>query len=1042
MHSRFSSISALLVVCVFAGISATSCPAQPLNQLTYGVSGANFANAVTTDAKGNIYIVGTTNSNDLPLLDASQSSNAGTELMFSRDAGVTWKPLGNLPNAYASSPFSRDLPVAIDPTNPAVFYVGFNGTMFKSTDSGRHFSSGATLPSATRSISIAIDPAHPANVYAGTDVGVFKSTDGGATWSNASSGLLILSPPHFVNQLVFDPHHPAFLWAVVAGVGFLSTDGANSWSQLSLPGPAAGNASILTFAFDAATPGIVYTFGINNGSSYLLKTTDAGQTWTQLNIPFFSGVLVPDPVRAGYLYALSSTGPQSAVFYRSANGGSAWQSFPFPSPFASSVAIDPANPNIVIAGSYRSTDNGQTWSPTAVSRDIQMAFARTGSGVVFATGPITTDIFIAKFQPDGKTLEFATYYGGMGNETASGIQVDKLGNIWVAGSTTSFDLPVSAHAFQKQLKGVTNAFVAEFSPQGRLHAATYVGGSGADTVSAMRLNSAGEPWIYGQTNSLDFPIFKGGPSPFQPGATYSFLAKLIPSTSGLLYSASVDGADIPIGMAIDPEDNILLTGTTFSSNFPLTPNVVHGQSAPSTNYRDAFLIKLDGSGNTIFSTYLGGSTAAVTQFGNELENQGVAVTSDNTGIYLTGNTSATDFPTTPGAYQAQLKAGCLYPSFAVDTGFIGTILEYSVDDVFLVKLSPDGKTLLYSTLVGGSCFDRATDIAVAPSGAVFLTGETNSTDFPVVYPFENAPAPETYMSFVSMISPNGNTIPYSTYLLAGFAPTLALNRDGSLEIAGSVGYGAQSITFSGFPNGPIVPITNAYLASLNLSGAPPKMDLTAVLNAFSLLPGPVAPGEIVQLNLPDFEPAQHLNLGLKPASPLGTSLSGVRVLIANEPALVMTVSGGKVVAIVPDDLAAGPNATVQVNYKGTLSNTLAVSTAPTALGLLSANGSGTGPANARNSDGTSNSAKNPAKRGSRVTVYFTGAGVPPTTISTGFGSASIAPLHGFVPGIFAAYFDVPSDPDISSPFPVSLQAAGSSPAIAGSTSQSLLVYIE
>ncbi len=1016
--------------------------AQTLTTRIYGGSGATAVNGVATDSAGNIYVVGTTNSFDLPLLNPAQSANSGTQLIFSPDAGATWKPLGNLPNAYAPSQFVPYLPVAIDPTNPAVFYVGFNGMMFKSTDSGQHFSSGVTFaPQAI--LTITIDASNPSTVYAGTYQGAFKSTDGGATWTNASAGFTNIDA---VGSLVIDPFHPKSLWASVGGAPFMSTDGANSWSPASLPGAAGGNATIFQFAFDSVTPGTLYVFGAqNNGGSYFLKSTDNGQTWAQLSAPFSNGIFATDPVRAGRLYAISSSGGQFALFHRSTDGGVTWQSFPFPGGFATSVAIDPANPDIVIAGSYRSTDNGATWLPTAVSRDIQAVFATTGKGALFATGSITSDIFLAKFAPDGKTLELATYFGGMGNETASGVQVDRSGNIWVAGNTSSFDLPVSKNAVQKQLKGGTNTFVAEFSPQGRLHALTYLGGSQTDIVHAIRLDARGVPWIYGATNSPDFPLKKGPPPALPASLTSVFLCEILPSE--LFYSASVDGATQPGGMTIDGEGNILLTGMTLSSNFPLTPNVVHGVAPPGPGSEQAFLIKLDSSGNTIFSTYLGGSIGAPTQgfIGGGLDNIGVAVKTDGTGIYLTGNTSATDFPTTTGVYQTQLKAGCQYPAFEGSTGFIKrlSIFTYIVDDVFVTKLSPDGKKVLYSTLLGGSCYDRPTDIAVTPAGTVFVVGETNSVDFPVAHPLVAAPAIETYESFVSMIGPNGTTLPFSSYLLAGSAPTLALGPDGILHIAGSIGVGAQSYTFSGFPNfPPPPPMTDASLVALNVAAAPAKLDLTGVLNAFSLVSGSVAPGEILELTVPDFRPAQNLNVGISELLPLETTLGGTQVLFDGKPALVMSVSPGKIVCIAPQDIGTNPSTTILVNASGTLSNPLTVSITPTALGLLSADGSGTGLANARNIDGKLNSPTHPAKRGTRITIYFTGAGVPPQTISTNFGPATIAPLRGFVPGIYAAYFEAPTDPNIGSPIFVMLLAQGAPFGIAGSMSQALKVYIE
>src|SRR5579871_1282179 len=421
-------MQAKLAAFLFLSSSPAVLHAQSLATVDFHGSGSDSANAITTDSAGNIYIAGTTTSFDLPLLNPAQPANSGTQLIFTSDAGLSWRPLGNLPNPDPSSLTQQTLSLAIDAANSNIVYAGFKGAIFKSTDGGHHFAPGVTLqPVVYQVLVLVVDPSNSANIYAGTDSGVFKSADAGATWNLASSGLLNLQPPHTVGSLVIDPFHPKSIWAVAGGVGFLSTDGANSWTQLSLPAPAAGNASIFEFAFDAVTPGVVYAFGSQPPASYLLKSTDGGASWSQLNIPFTGGILVTDPVRAGRLYAIGSSGAPSSTFYRSLDAGATWQSFPFPDPLAQSLAVDPANPNILLAGMYRSADGGQTWSLTTVSREVLATFAPSGKGTAVAAAPISSDVFVAKFAPDGNTLKFATYFGGMGNETASGIQVDKSG---------------------------------------------------------------------------------------------------------------------------------------------------------------------------------------------------------------------------------------------------------------------------------------------------------------------------------------------------------------------------------------------------------------------------------------------------------------------------------------------------------------------------------------------------------------------------------------------------------------------------------------
>jgi uncharacterized protein (TIGR03437 family) len=205
----------------------------------------------------------------------------------------------------------------------------------------------------------------------------------------------------------------------------------------------------------------------------------------------------------------------------------------------------------------------------------------------------------------------------------------------------------------------------------------------------------------------------------------------------------------------------------------------------------------------------------------------------------------------------------------------------------------------------------------------------------------------------------------------------------------------------------------------------------------------VAAGEILELTVPDFKPAQSISIGINERLPLGTTLGNTQVLFDGKPVPMMGISAGKIECIAPLDFGTNTSTTIQVNANGTLSNTLQEDVAPTALGLLSADGSGTGLANARNQDGTLNSASNPADRGSRITVFFTGAGNPPTAIATQYGTTvSVAPLRGFVPGIYSATFALPTNPDFPSSLGVTLSAPGGSILVPGSSSQSLIVYVK
>ena len=187
------------------------------------------------------------------------------------------------------------------------------------------------------------------------------------------------------------------------------------------------------------------------------------------------------------------------------------------------------------------------------------------------------------------------------------------------------------------------------------------------------------------------------------------------------------------GIAVDGSGNAYVTGNAGSTDFPVTP----GAYQTSRNgLRDAFVAKLSADGSRlVYSSYLGGNGAD--------EGRGIAV--DGSGnAYVTGDTSSTDFPVTPGAYQT--SRGGLY-------------------DSFVAKLSADGASLIYCSYLGGSNQDFAYGIAVDGSGNAYVTGSTESTDFPIAPDaFQTSYGGGTNDVFVTKLSADGASLVYSTYL--------------------------------------------------------------------------------------------------------------------------------------------------------------------------------------------------------------------------------------------------------------------------------------
>ncbi len=348
------------------------------------------------------------------------------------------------------------------------------------------------------------------------------------------------------------------------------------------------------------------------------------------------------------------------------------------------------------------------------------------------------NIFVTKLTPAGDALVYSTYLGGSGRDQSQGIAVDAKGSAYLAGYTTSPDFPTESPyqaTLQTKSSGYTG-FVTKLSPGGdALEYSTYLGGGGDDTANGIAVDSKGSAYIAGETSSTNFPT----QSAYQGtllGTYNAFVTKLTPAGNALVYSTYLGGSGVDggNGIAVDGAGSAYVTGMTRSPNFPT-------QSALRSAYGgewDAFVTKLTPAGNAlVYSTYLGGSNY----------DRGNGIATDAAGAaYVVGYTSSTDFPT-QSAYQTTLKGD-------------------DSDAVFVTKLTPAGNALVYSTYLGGSGGDdEGTGIALDASGSAYVTGYTNSNDFPTESAYQSTNANQgNYEAFVTRLSPVGNVLIYSTYL--------------------------------------------------------------------------------------------------------------------------------------------------------------------------------------------------------------------------------------------------------------------------------------
>jgi hypothetical protein len=403
---------------------------------------------------------------------------------------------------------------------------------------------------------------------------------------------------------------------------------------------------------------------------------------------------------------------------------------------------------------------------------------------------------------------------------------------------------------------------------------TYLGGSLADAGYGIAVDSAGNAYVTGWTESTNFPTTPGAFQTVCNGgvgcSTHgdAFVTKLNPTGSALVYSTYLGGSDTDVGfdIAVDSSGNAYVTGETYSTDFPTKNPLQPTYGGANPYWGDAFVTKLNPTGSAlVYSTYLGGSGGEVgtriavdgaghayvtgettsndfptknplqptnggstdvfvakinaagsalvysTYLGGSGSDAGNSIAVDSTGnAYVTGITESNDFPTTPGAFQTLCNGG----SGCVQTGFV-------------VEINAAGSALVYSTYLGGSVFDVGTGIAVDSAGHAYVIGSTSSNDFPTKNPLQAAKG-GVWTAFVAKLNPVGSALVYSTYLGGSaydYGRDIAVDSSGNAYVTGATHStdfpttpGARQTICSG-GTGDCLKNGDAFVAKLNPAGS-------------------------------------------------------------------------------------------------------------------------------------------------------------------------------------------------------------------------------
>jgi uncharacterized protein (TIGR03437 family) len=529
-----------------------------------------------------------------------------------------------------------------------------------------------------------------------------------------------------------------------------------------------------------------------------------------------------------------------------------------------------------------------------------------------------TEAIVAKLDTTGKTVLFAGI-GGKGSESAHDVAVDRAGNIYIAGATTSPNFPVvnalyPVGPFRQELLGSQVGFITKYNPTATdVIYSTYF----PNPIDGLAVDSTGAVYVTGTTLWSGFPTTPGLPAgpvhvgiPITSGA---FLTKISAAGDRIVYSTIISGqakncgagsscftssrGASSVGVALDAAGNAYIAGNSDVSDLPATAG------AFLTNGVGAFVAKVNAAGTALsYLTYIGSGGQVLTPFftpGSRIR----ALAVDGTGdAYVAGSTFDPHLPVTAGAYQTTFHGWTEIQNFAA----------LPPNDAFALKLNPSGSAVVWGSYLGGNAEDAATAATLDAAGNLWVSGTTTSPEFP------NADGWSTGPDFVVEFNATGGLSYSARYPGGTTSQTLSIDAAGLLHVA-----------------------TESGVVSVVTAGPRPAIRPFLV----GTMGGQIAAGEVISLYGPHIGDA------------------GAQVTINGIAAPLLYAGGDQINAVVPFGMAGQTSAQVKV---GTGAEFRAV-VLPAIPQIF---------APAVNQDGTLNSFDHPAPVGSVMTIWVTGANTP------------------------------------------------------------------
>jgi hypothetical protein len=391
------------------------------------------------------------------------------------------------------------------------------------------------------------------------------------------------------------------------------------------------------------------------------------------------------------------------------------------------------------------------------------------------------DAFVIKLTPDGQRIVYATFLGGGDREWGEKIATDSTGHAYIAGTTYSRNFPTTSGAAQKKFGGGDrDGFVAKLAPDGTLMYVTLLGGNGTDRATAIAVDTDGAAYVAGSTNSKRLASVAAGTGATAAGDGWDVLvARVDARGSAVDYAVRFGGTGDPAppqaggigaegatGIAIDSSGALWVSGFTDQSEFP----VRNGVASAAPGQRDGFVARLDPrSGAVHTSTFFGADRTFVTSIAADrsggLYAAGTA-DDDVVVVKLNARDLTVGYRTRIRTRGRERASGVAVDAFGRahvigttswrDFPSVNPLQQPGGDeDALVMSLAPDGRSMEFSTYLGGRVTDEAAGVSVDPSGALLVVGNTGYGDFagfPLARALQNERRNTTSQGFVSKIA--------------------------------------------------------------------------------------------------------------------------------------------------------------------------------------------------------------------------------------------------------------------------------------------------